>query len=309
VGFVHLDDVPRQEFRVGHIQATWSYVGEAAGCVNVGVRRIEITPGGWSTPAHEHGRQEELFYVLGGRGLSWHKGETAEIGAGDCVVYLAGRGAHTMHALEEGLDVLAFGQRGGDESPRFPRLGSNLLGNRWVESSEGAVDGMPVQFVREAELGPPDLPQPGPRPATIANVFDVEGSETARPRIHRTRRNLGKAVGSVKTGLQHVEVAPGMLSAPLHCHTLEEEIFVVLEGDGLLLLGDEEIPVRPGHVVSRPAGTGVAHAFRGGDGGLTYLAYGMREPGDACFYPYSNKVAIEGVIFRVEPLDYWDGED
>lgn len=45
--------------------------------------------------------------------------------------------------------------------------------------------------------------------------------------------------------------------------------------------------------------------------GLTYLAYGMRDPADVCFYPRSNKVAFRGigVIARVESLDYWDGED
>jgi uncharacterized cupin superfamily protein len=84
---------------------------------------------------------------------------------------------------------------------------------------------------------------------------------------------------------------------------------VILEGGGTPLLGDEEISVRPGHVVSRPPGTGVAHTFRGGDEGLTYLAYGTREPGDLCFYPASNRIAVAGALLRVEPLDYWDGED
>ena len=131
--------------------------------------------GAWSTPAHEHGRSEEIFYVLAGQGLSWQRGEVAEIGAGDCIVYLAGSGAHTLHALTE-LDVLAFGPRERDESPRFPRLGGSLLGNRFVDSSPGAMDGLPTQFVREAELGPPELPaEPGPRPTTIVNVADVEG--------------------------------------------------------------------------------------------------------------------------------------
>jgi uncharacterized cupin superfamily protein len=129
--------------------------------------------------------------------------------------------------------------------------------------------------------------------------------------VARTRRNLGRAAGSVATGIQHVEVFPGKESAPAHCHSLEEEIFVVLDGDGVVVLGEEETPVRPGHVISRPAGTGVAHVFRAGAGGLTYLAYGMRNPGDVCYYPRSGKIAFRGIgmIARVERLDYWDGED
>ena len=102
-----------------------------------------------------------------------------------------------------------------------------------------------------------------------------------------------------------------MNSAPAHCHSMEEEIFVVLGGDGLLMLGEEQSPVRPGHVIARPAGTGVAHAFRAGSGGLEYLAYGTREPGDMCYYPRSGNVAFRGlgVVARVQPVDYWDGED
>ena len=167
--------------------------------------------------------------------------------------------------------------------------------------------------MREAELGPPELPaEPGPRPATIVNVADVEGKTVERQHVGRTRRNLGVAAGSVTTGLQHVEVIPGKESAPLHCHSLEDELFVMLEGDGVLVLDDrEEFPVRPGSVVSRPAGTGVSHLFRAGDGGLTYLAYGTRDPGDICYYPRSNKINFGGigVIGRIEKLDYWDGED
>jgi uncharacterized cupin superfamily protein len=308
VGVAHIDEVEGHELSVGHLQGTWSFVGSAAGSVGVGASRIRIPAGGWSTPAHDHGVEEELFYVLGGRGLSWHKGKTFEIGEGDCILYPPRRGPHSLHSLDD-LDVLAFGPRIYDESARFPRLGASLVGIRYVESIDGSTDGLPTQFVREAELGPPELPEPSARPSTIVNVRDIEPVDTARPRIHRTRRNLGKALGSVTTGLQHVEVVPGKLSAPQHCHSLEEEIFVVLEGDGMLLLGEGEIPVRAGHIVSRPPGTGVAHTFRGGDDGLTYLAYGTREPGDLCFYPASNKIAVAGAVFRVEPLDYWDGED
>ena len=71
-------------------------------------------------------------------------------------------------------------------------------------------------------------------------------------------------------------------------------------------------PVRTGSIVCRQAGTGVSHAFRGGDDGLTVLMYGTREASDLCYYPRSGKVYFIGLelVARVgEPLDYWDGED
>ncbi|MGI8803320.1 MAG: cupin domain-containing protein [Solirubrobacteraceae bacterium] len=310
MGIAHFDDAGHYDVDLGHLRGRWSFVGAAAGSVGVGARRIEVPAGAWSTPAHEHGREEEIFYVLGGRGLSWHAGSTAPIAAGDCLVHRPGSGAHTLRALDP-LDVLAFGPRLRDESPWFPRLGIAFAGRRAVETLPEAV-GPSVQFLREAELGPPDLPlEPGSRPANIVNLEAVTADRLERPRVVRTRRNLGRAAGSVTTGLQHVEVAPGKESSARHCHSVEEEIFVILAGDGALELDGEETPVRPGHVVARPPGTGVAHVFRAGTAGLTYLAYGTRDPADLCYYPRSNKIAFRGlgVIGRLERLDYWDGED
>ncbi len=107
-----------------------------------------------------------------------------------------------------------------------------------------------------------------------------------------------------------------------HIHPAHEELFVVLEGDGSLELTpsphargddviDESHAVRAGSVVSRAAGTRVAHPFPAGDRGLTLLAYGTREPNDIAYYPRSNKVFLRraGVIGRLEHVSYWDGED
>ena len=54
----------------------------------------------------------------------------------------------------------------------------------------------------------------------------------------------------------------------------------------------------------------MSHHFIAGDDGCTMLVYGTRKPNDMCFYPRSNKISWRGlgVIARVEPLEYWDGE-
>ncbi len=311
VGITRLEQARGHEFELGHLRGRWTFLSEPAGSVGVGLRRIELPAGGWSTPAHEHGSAEEIFYVLGGSGLVWEDGRTTRIAAGDCIVHLPRRGPHTLRA-DKGLDVLAFGPRLRDEAARFPRLDLSLLAGGAVESVPSSVDGAPIQFVREAALGPPELAEPDEtRPANVVNLSDTVADVRDGRIVRRTRRNLGRAAGSVTCGVQHVEVAPGGESSPSHCHSVEEEIFVILGGGGSLVLDNEEIPVTPGHVVGRPPATRVAHMFRAGEAGLEYLAFGTRSPADLCFYPRSNKIAFSGigVVARIERLDYWDGED
>jgi uncharacterized cupin superfamily protein len=308
-GVVHWDDVPGGEGssagRVPGLDASWQDLGTAAGSREVGLARIRVEPGEQATPPHRHAAEEEIFWVLGGSGLAWHDGATCEIRPGDCLVYLAGGPLHTVRAGREGLDVLAFGERRPAELCLLPRAGSGFLGNRWVPTADEHP------WWAEHRAGPLPFPPPGPRPDSVVQLEDAPAERRAGRTIARVRADLGLAAGSRRTGLKHVRVEPGMLGAPPHCHSAEEELFVVLEGDGTLLLGDEEVRVRAGHVVSRPAGTGVAHAFRAGSSGLVHLAYGQRVPDDACFYPRSGKVSFRGlgVIGRLEQLDYWDGED
>lgn len=224
--------------------------------------------------------------------------------AGDCLVHLGGEEAHTLVAGPDGLDVLAFGFGATPVLTYFPRLKAVRVGPALLD-----VDGR-HQWPLEVSLGDPDLPPPSARPARIVNVDDAEPEEEERGEFRDTFRQLGRAAGSVRTGLNHSVVRAGKLNCPPHCHSAEEELFVVLDGEGTCLLGDEELAVRRGHVVARPAGTRAAHAFRGGETALTLLLYGTREPNDIAYYPRSNKVYFRGVglMARIERLDYWDGE-
>ena len=72
----------------------------------------------------------------------------------------------------------------------------------------------------------------------------------------------------------------------------------------------EDHAIRAGHVISRPASRGMSHGIRAGAPGLTYLAYGTRNPGDVCYYARSNKVYFRGLglIARLEDLDFFDDE-
>ncbi len=305
----HWDDVEKTRRDFGSVNGLWTYLGEAAGTESAGVRRIELAAGEVSTPAHAHADDEEIFFVLAGSGLSWQDGETYEVAAGDCIVHPARGKAHTLRAGNDGLDVLAFGPRPKSGITILPNQSTAWLLPTWVEVGTGEHP-----YAREPEL---EWPEPSPRPASIVNVDDFEGDYGGRS------KRLAKPAGAVRSGLNWGSFQANEQGAPPHCHSAEEEIFVILDGEGVLELWAPAHPdrahqtepqethaVRRGHVIARPPGTRISHSLRAGDAGVTYLAYGTRDPNDICYYPRSNKVFFRGlgVIARLELLAYGDGE-
>ena len=314
-GLIHWDDALGRDMAVGEMAGHWDDIGRGAGSVTTGLRRVRVTPGMRSTPAHVHDDEEELYVVTGGAGLLWQDGATCEVRAGDVVGEIAGGPAHTFIAGAEGLEILMFGERKEAPTCRLPRAGVAWLGELWV-----ARDGEAHPWAREAAAGALPVPPPGERFPNVVAIGDVEEVRRDRGDTHRRARDLGAAVGSRATGLRHVVAAPGAIACPPHVHSAEEEIFVVLDGEGAVELWDcaggggpepRTLPVRAGHVLARPAGSGVAHALRAGDAGLTYLAYGERRPHDVTYYPRSQKLSFWGlgVMGKLQPAaDYWEDE-
>jgi uncharacterized cupin superfamily protein len=150
----------------------------------------------------------------------------------------------------------------------------------------------PHPFAAEAAAGPLRVPAaPGDRPAHVVALDELGAGPFPPAEI----RAAGRAAGSVAAGLNHVTLPAGQAGAPPHCHSLEEELFVVLEGSGTLRLGEDSHPLAPGDVIARPPSRRLAHSLGAGPDGLTYLAYGTREAGDAVFYPDTGRVWMRGL--------------
>ena len=310
VTVAHWDEATGGAARPAGPRRPWTNLGGAAGSRTVGVNRIQLDPGEVSTPAHVHGADEEIFFVLAGSGLSWQDGETYEVRAGDCLVHRPLGKAHTLRAGDDGLDVLAYGQRHAPRR-RVPPEGRGLLAVADVGRGRGR------SRTRSTGRRTSSGRRRRATPDSIVNLDDVEGDYGG------ISKRLGATAGAKQTGLNWVALPPNEEGAPPHCHSAEEELFVVLDGEGTLELWPgpkpgEPLPTEPdethavsrGHVVSRPPGTRISHCFRAGEQGLTYLAYGTKEPNDIAYYPRSNKIFFRGLglIARVEPLEYFDGE-
>jgi uncharacterized cupin superfamily protein len=302
----HWDEVESQHRDKRPMGVSVQRLGDAAGAKGIGLNRVRVEPGRLSTPPHSHGLSEEIFYVLGGSGLLWQDGAVCEVGAGDTIVHLADHEEHTLRGGPDGLDYLVFGTRHPVEYGWLPRSRAIRLSWPWVEGR----DDDPWDL--EAEIGELEFAEPGERPANVVALEDVPLDEDGD-------RVLAAAAGSEASGLNWIRRDAGKRGSPPHCHSLESEAFVVLEGTGTLELWPapgnggatpETHDLRPGHVIARPPGTRISHAILAGADGITYLAYGTREPNDICYYPRSNKIYFRGVglMTRLENLDYSDGE-
>jgi uncharacterized cupin superfamily protein len=306
MGVAHLDEVESHHRAKGEMDASWQWLGNAAGTRGVGVNRVRVAPGKLPTPPHSHGASEELYFVLAGSGLAWQDGDVHEVRPLDCVIHRPDEMEHTFVAGPDGLEYIVFGTRHPTEIGWLPRSRAIRIGWPWVEGRDD--DPWDV----EATVEPLAVGEPSPRPPNIVNVDEVEHE---RHEDAVTTASLATRERSIRAGLHWEKLAPGRRGCVPHCHSAEEEVFVILEGSATLELwprqGDvAETPLRAGHVVARPPASRVSHSFRAGPDGVTMLIYGTRDPNDICWYPRSNKIFWRGVgvMGRIEELDYFDGE-
>jgi uncharacterized cupin superfamily protein len=306
MGVAHWDEVESHRNAKGEMDATWQRLGDAAGTKGVGVNRVRVEPGKLPTPPHSHGASEELYFVLAGSGLAWQDEQVHEVRPLDCVVHRADEHEHTFVAGPDGLEYLVFGTRHSTEIGWLPRSRAIRIGWPWAEGRDD--DPWDV----EATVGPLAVGEPAPRPDNIRNVDELELHDHRHQHyVYFTPDDATKLAGF---GWERLD--PGHRGNVPHCHSAEEEVYVILEGAATLELWSpggevvEETPLRPGHIVARPPGSRVSHSFRAGPDGVAMLVYGTREPNDIAWFPRSQKIQWRGlgVIGRVEALEYFDGE-
>ena len=85
---------------------------------------------------------------------------------------------------------------------------------------------------------------------------------------------VGAKLGARDLGYSYDVVPPGKRSCPFHSHHGEEEMFLILEGEGVLRFGDQRYPIRKYDVIACPTGgPEVAHQIiNTGTTTMRYLA-------------------------------------
>ena len=156
----------------------------------------------------------------------------------------------------------------------------------------------------------------------IINLDEAEFDDVEANGLYTSKRaTLGARIGARVLGYNLTVLPPGHAQCPFHSHRVEEEMFLILEGEGELRYGDQRFPLRRHDVIACPTGgPETAHQIiNTGTTDLRYLALSNVAETEVCEYPDSGKVlAVSGepgagglrLMVRAEAgVDYYDRED
>ena len=139
-------------------------------------------------------------------------------------------------------------------------------------ASEKAV--IDVGSLQPIEFGSPNSTRFGGRFAEVATILGLEG-----------------------LGCRYFEVKPGQRAFPYHNHLGNDELFIILDGQGVYRYGDQEIAITAGSVCGAPKGgqEGAHQIINNSTDELKYLAISTLNDPDICEYPDSNKILAIGI--------------
>jgi len=153
----------------------------------------------------------------------------------------------------------------------------------------------------------------------------IPGAGQANDRYQARIGFASRRLGAKKLGYNLTVLAPGKSAFPFHSHSVNEEMFFVVEGHGEIRLGDARYPIRAGDLIAcPPGGPNTAHQLvNSSEADLKVLAVSTRISPEVCEYPETGRFgliaempsSIDGepreLLFvgrATESLEYWEGE-
>jgi len=138
------------------------------------------------------------------------------------------------------------------------------------------------------------------------------------------RQRITSLTGLNKLGCSVYEIPPGKRAFAYHYHHANEELFFVMDGEGIVRTPDGELSVRSGDFVAAVTGEDGAHQLiNNSDKPLRYLAVSTMIEPEVVEYKDSKKMFIMAgaapggekhqrkvnLIFKqADATDYWDSE-
>lgn len=170
----------------------------------------------------------------------------------------------------------------------------------------------PIVSYRQHKKGERAMPK-----GIVRHLATLTG-KTREEHLHYTytkKKVVGRSEAE-KCVVSVYEVAPGKAAYPYHYHKNNEEVFYILQGEGLLQTPQGEQPVCAGDFLFFPAGEDGAHMLTNTSKTqtLAYIDFDTKSEPDVCVYPHSQKIAVWGSgvnrVFRLQDsVDYYAGEE
>jgi uncharacterized cupin superfamily protein len=153
----------------------------------------------------------------------------------------------------------------------------------------------------------------------------IPGAGQASDRYQARIGFASRQLGASKLGYNLTVLPPGKSAFPFHCHSVNEEMFFVIEGQGELRLGEARHPIRAGDIVAcPPGGPESAHQIlNNSSADLKFLAVSTRLSPEVCEYPDTGRFGLIASMpssadcpprelryigRAAESLEYWQGE-
>jgi uncharacterized cupin superfamily protein len=269
----------------------------AGGLTQFGAWIETLPPGSTSATRHWHSAEDEMLLVLSGRATVIDDGGTHDLCPGDAACWPHGvaNGHQAGNRSDGEVTWLIIGARVADDVCTYPDTGETLHRGpeRWTRRDAGG------SVLATGDTAPDlrDLPPVWGIPVTTApqrillakTAFWQDEPDPVHPVLgtgtgpYRTRL-ISDPGGLSQFGAFIEELPPGSRSGHRHWHTSEDEMVLMLSGE-VVLVEDDETPLRAGDVACWPAGRATGHRMDNrGTAPARYLVIGTRLDRDAVHY-------------------------
>ena len=155
----------------------------------------------------------------------------------------------------------------------------------------------------------------------LDEIPESEYHQSERGQFGERYAAISEHIGARLLSYSVTILPPGKRVCPFHNHRINEELFLVLDGEGTLRFGDERYPIKQHDIIAcPPGGPEVAHQIiNTSDREMRYLCLSTAKPYDICEYPDSDKInafvgggegkGMRHVSRRGDAVDYYDGEE
>jgi uncharacterized cupin superfamily protein len=136
------------------------------------------------------------------------------------------------------------------------------------------------------------------KPAVILRAADLAAqdgvfSHPYNPRSELAGAQLSRLAGLTRAGVSLGRIRPGKESFVLHAHRHEEEWLYILQGQAMIIAGDDEHQVGPGDFIAFPTPSVPHHLRNDGSTELLYLMGGENRDFDIIDFPAQGKIAVK----------------